>query len=76
MASGESGKKGNLRDHANASQLVCLANLENLNAVFINDGLAQSQRLLKLNQIAISQMKILLQTNTRLLNPKNAKDEL
>ena len=69
-------KKGNIRDYANASQLICLANLENLNAVFINDGLAQSQRLLKLNQIAISQMKILLQTNTRLLNPKNAKDEL
>ncbi len=69
-------KKGNIRDYANASQLICLANLENLNALFINDGLAQSQRLLKLNQIAISQMKILLQTNTRLLNPKNDGDEL
>jgi len=53
-------KKGNVRDYANVSQLVCLANLENLNAVFINNGLAQSERLLKLNQIAISQMKILL----------------
>ena len=53
-------KKGNIRDYANVSQLVCLANLENLNAVFINDGLEQSVRLIKLNQIAIQQMKILL----------------
>ncbi len=51
---------GNIRDYANVSQLVCLANLENLNAVFINEGISQSERLLKLNQIAISQMKILL----------------
>lgn len=76
MASGESGKKGNLRDHANASQLVCLANLENLNAVFINDGLVQRERLEKLNQIAISQMKILLQNHTQISNPKNTDDEL
>ncbi len=53
-------KKGNIRDYANVSQLVCLANLENLNAVFINEGIVQSMRLKKLNQIAISQMKILL----------------
>jgi hypothetical protein len=53
-------KKGNIRDYANVSQLVCLANLENLNAVFINEGMSQPDRLLKLNQIAISQMKILL----------------
>lgn len=52
-------EKGNIRDFANVSQLVCLANLENLNAVFINDGYDQSLRLEKLNQIAISQMKIL-----------------
>ena len=68
-------EKGNIRDYANVSQLVCLANLENLNAVFINDGLEQSDRLLKLNQIAISQMKILLQDNrTRLLNDQSAVD--
>lgn len=60
-------KKGNIRDDANVSQLVCLANLENLNAVLINDGLSQSDRLEKLNQIAISQMKILLQNHTQLL---------
>ena len=66
------GKKGNIRDYANVSQLVCLANLENLNAVFINDGLLQSERLLKLNQIAISQMKILLaDTSKTLLSNKN-----
>jgi hypothetical protein len=53
-------EKGNIRDYANVSQLVCLANLENLNAVFINDEVPQSERLQKLNQIAISQMKILL----------------
>lgn len=56
-------EKGNIRDYANVSQLVCLANLENLNAVFIDEGLEQRDRLVKLNQIAISQMKILLQDN-------------
>ncbi len=59
-------KKGNIRDYANVSQLVCLANLENLNAVFINEGMPQAERLLKLNQIAISQMKILLADNNLL----------
>jgi len=49
--------KGNIRDYANVSQLVCLANLETLNAHFINEGLEQSLRLLKLNQTAIAQMK-------------------
>ncbi len=70
-------EKGNIRDYANVSQLVCLANLENLNAVFINDGLSQSERLIKLNHIAISQMKILLQNNSsNLLSNKNeGKDE-
>ncbi|WZL73668.1 KilA-N domain-containing protein [Clostridiaceae bacterium 35-E11] len=53
-------KTGNIRDYANVSQLVCLSNLESLNAVLINDGLEQSQRLEKLNKIAISQMKILI----------------
>lgn len=54
-------KDGNIRDYANVSQLVCLVNLENLNAVFINEGLEQSERLVKLNQIAIQQMKILVE---------------
>jgi hypothetical protein len=51
--------KGNIRDYANVSQLVCLANLENLNALFINEGMPQSERLEKLNSIAIGQMEIL-----------------
>lgn len=53
-------KKGNIRDYANVSQLVCLANLENLNAVMIDENSPQPERLKKLNQIAIHQMKILL----------------
>lgn len=54
---------GNIRDYANMAQLVCLANMENLNAVFINEGLPQQQRLTRLNQIAISQMKLLVEDN-------------
>lgn len=52
--------KGNIRDEANVSQLVCLANLETLNAHFIHQGLAQGERLKILNQTAIQQMKLLL----------------
>lgn len=52
-------KKGNIRDYADVSQLVCLSNLENLNALFINDGLPQKIRLERLNKIAIQQMRIL-----------------
>lgn len=52
-------KKGNIRDHANAGQLVCLSNLENLNALFINEGLPQETRLARLNKIAIGQMRLL-----------------
>lgn len=51
--------KGNICDYANVSQFVCLSNLENLNAVFINEGIPQAERLAKLNAIAISQMKTL-----------------
>lgn len=57
-------ENGNIRDFANVSQLVCLSNLENLNAVFINEGYEQSKRLIKLNQIAIQQMKILVEDNS------------
>lgn len=52
-------KEGNIRDYANVSQLVCLSNLENLNALFITEGLSQDKRLLKLNQIAIHQIRLL-----------------
>ncbi len=53
-------QKGNIRDDANISQLVCLSNLENLNALFINEGLTQKERLKRLNTIAIQQMKLLV----------------
>ncbi|MFA4839283.1 MAG: KilA-N domain-containing protein [Candidatus Neomarinimicrobiota bacterium] len=53
------GEKGNIRDYANMSQLVCLSNLENLNALFIRENAPQAERLRKLNQIAIHQMKLL-----------------
>jgi hypothetical protein len=56
--------KGNIRDYANVSQLVCLANLENLNAHFIQENLSQADRLVKLNRTAIHQMKLLTQNNS------------
>lgn len=55
--------KGNIRDYATINELICLSNMENLNTVFINDGLPQSERLVKLNQIAIHQMSVLEGTN-------------
>ena len=58
-------KKGNIRDYASINELICLSNMENLNAVFINDGIPQSERLIKLNQIAIQQMRILEDTGDR-----------
>ena len=51
--------KGNMRDYATINQLICLSNMENLNSVFINENIPQSERLLKLNKIAIQQMHIL-----------------
>ena len=58
---------GNIRDYATMNELICLANLENLNFVFINEGLKQSERLEKLNKIAISQMQILNDTDIKYL---------
>ena len=58
---------GNIRDYASINELICLANLENLNSVFINEGLKQSERLEKLNKIAISQMQILNNTDSKYL---------
>lgn len=52
-------KEGNIRDDANITQLVCLAGMESLNAEFIREGLSQGDRLVKLNKIAIIQMKSL-----------------
>ena len=50
---------GNIRDYATINELICLSNMENLNAVFIEQGMPQSKRLVRLNQIAIHQMNIL-----------------
>ncbi len=57
-------KEGNMRDYADVYQLVCLANLESFNAEFIKMGMSQKDRLLKLNDIAIGQMKSLLANNS------------
>lgn len=52
-------QKGNIRDFATINELICLSNMENLNALFIEQGMPQNERLIKLNQIAIQQMSIL-----------------
>jgi hypothetical protein len=51
--------KGNIRDYATINELICLSNMENINAVLINDGMPQGERLIKLNRIAIQQMQVL-----------------
>lgn len=55
---------GNMRDHANVHQLVCLANMESMNAHFIQQGIKQPERIVKLNQLAIQQMQVLIAANT------------
>ena len=57
--------KGNQRDYATINQLICISNMENINAVMINDGIPQPQRLKKLNEIAIQQMRILSEVGER-----------
>lgn len=59
--------KGNIRDYATINELICLSNMENINAVLINDGIPQSERLVKLNQIAIQQMQVLEENESRKL---------
>ena len=51
--------KGNIRDYASINELICLSNMENINSLLINDKIPQSERLIKLNKIAIQQMKVL-----------------
>ncbi len=60
-------KKGNIRDYASINELICLSNMENINAVLIEDGLNQKERLIKLNKIAIHQMLILEEQTTKIL---------
>ena len=57
--------KGNIRDYATINELICLSNMENINAVLINEGIPQGERLVKLNQIAIQQMRILEESNNK-----------
>ena len=59
--------KGNIRDYATINELICLSNMENINAVLINDGMPQGERLVKLNHIAIQQMQVLEGNNDRKL---------
>lgn len=59
--------KGNIRDYASINELICLSNMENLNAIFINESIPQNERLIKLNQIAIQQMKVLQDVESRKL---------
>ena len=59
-------KKGNRRDYAEVSQLVCLSNLENLNAYLIDNGVSQQERLIELNKAAIRQMKVLVEDTLKL----------
>ena len=63
--------KGNQRDYATVNQLICLSNMENINAVMINDGVSQSHRLKKLNEIAIQQMRILSDVGRKYLKTKD-----
>lgn len=60
-------QKGNIRDYASINELICLSNMESLNAVFIEQGIPQGERLVKLNQIAIQQMRILEDSGERKL---------
>ena len=59
--------KGNIRDYLSINELICLSNMENINAVLINDNVSQNDRLLKLNTIAIQQMKVLTEVEKRKL---------
>ncbi|MGB4413496.1 MAG: KilA-N domain-containing protein [Paludibacter sp.] len=59
--------KGNIRDYASINELICLSNMENINAIFINESIPQSERLMKLNQIAIQQMRVLQDVENRKL---------
>lgn len=58
-------KPGNIRDYASINELICLSNMESMNSVMIKEGLVQSDRLMKLNEMAIHQMEILTNTGSR-----------
>lgn len=56
---------GNIRDQASINELICLSNMESMNSVMINEGLSQSDRLSRLNEMAIFQMGILTNNHNR-----------
>ena len=58
---------GNIRDYASINELICLSNMESINALFVNENIPQSERLIKLNQIAIQQMRVLQEVENRKL---------
>ena len=64
--------KGNMRDYATINQLICLSNMENINAVFINEGITQSDRLHKLNHLAIQQMTVLENIESKKILTQNS----
>lgn len=64
-------KQGNIREYATINELICLANLENINSIYINERIEQSERLIRLNKIAIAQMEILTKTNKNILKENN-----
>lgn len=68
-------KEGNIRDYAEVPQLICLSNLENLNAHFISEGLSQSERLKLLNEKAIQQMTILSKESSPLITSPNKREK-
>lgn len=63
--------KGNIRDYATMEQLICLSNMENINAYLIEQKKSQRERIVELNRIAIKQMQVLMNNNDRLLIDKN-----
>lgn len=66
--------KGNIRDYASINELICLSNMENINAVLINEGVNQMERLVKLNKVAIQQMNVLQEVENRKLLKMNSSN--
>lgn len=66
--------KGNIRDYASINELICLSNMENINAVLISEGVNQMERLVKLNKVAIQQMNVLQEVENRKLLKMNSSN--
>lgn len=59
--------RGNIRDYSTINELICLSNMENINALLINESMPQRERLIRLNKIAIQQMQVLTNVENRKL---------